>query len=140
MSFETPPLLGLATVRAKAKELAEHLGIRNFVIAGAPRGDGSPYVEVDKAYYFIIEERGIEFERRKTNDLDELLYWVFDSVTFTVASSFETRNRASNQDFRRMLFSKQEELLGELSPGWADRKADEHRAILNTHPFTDDGG
>lgn len=78
--------------------------MRNFVIAGAPRGDGSPYVEVGEAYYFIVEERGIELERRKTIDLDELLYWVFDGVTFTVASTFETRNREPNKDSRRLLF------------------------------------
>jgi len=108
-----------------------------LTIDSAPRGDGSPYIEISDAYHFVVEERGLELERRKTSDLDELLYWVFDGVTFTVASSFELRNRRPNEDSRRQLFAKQEELLNLASEAWGRRKEVEHEGVLANYPFND---
>jgi len=127
----------LVTVRAQAKNLADRLGIRNLIVYGTPRGDGSPHVEVSDAYYFVVQERGIELERRRTSDLDELLYWIFDTVTFAASSAFELRHRVPGQDVRRALFAQHEELLSRLSPAWRNRKVAEHRAILAKHPFQD---
>ena len=125
---------------ARAKDYADRIGIRDLTIADSPRGDGSPYIEVSDAYYFVVEERGLELERRKTSDVDELLYWVFDGVTFTIASSFELRNRKLGEDSRRQLFSKQEALLNLASEAWSHRKGHEHQAVLAMHPFHDVSG
>lgn len=137
MSLNPSHLVGLEAVRARATDYANRLGIRNLTIDSAPRGDGSPYIEISDAYHFVVEERGLELDRRKTRDLDELLYWVFDGVTFTVASSFELRNRRPNEDSRRQLFAKQEELLNLASAAWGRRKEVEHRAVLANYPFND---
>ena len=140
MSKHVPVVGDLDAVRRRAKEYADRLGIRNLIIATKPQGDGSPYVEIDDHYNFVIEERGLELERRRTKDLDELLYWFFDGITFTVSSSFELLHRKPHEDFRRQLFAKQEELLGYASSSWASRKAGEHQAILVKHPFQDATG
>ena len=137
MPLNASHLVGLDAVRASATDYAHRLGIRNLTIDSAPRGDGSPYIEISDAYHFVVEERGLELERRKTRDLDELLYWVFDGVTFTVASSFELRNRRPNEDSRRQLFAKQEELLNLASEAWGRRKEVEHKGVLANYPFND---
>lgn len=130
-------LVGIGTIRKKAKDLAKQIGELDFTIAGSPRGDGSSYIEVRGAYFFIVEERGIELERLKTSNLDELLYWIFDTMTFDKACDFELQNRKSGEDFRRQRFSKQETLLAQISPSWGQRKVEEHRTILERYPFSD---
>ena len=140
MSLNASLLVDLDAVRARATDYARRLGIRNLTIDSAPRGDESPYIEISDVYHFVVEERGLELERRKTRDLDELLYWVFDGVTFTVASSFELRNRRPNEDSRRQLFAKQEELLNLASEAWGHRKEVEHKGVLANYPFNDASG
>lgn len=48
----------------------------------------------------VVVERGIEWERRKTNDLDKLLYWIFANLTFSMAVEYELAHRVEGQDFR----------------------------------------
>lgn len=73
----------------------------------------------------------------KPSDLDELLYWIFKGATFSMAADFEVAHRRENEDFRRILFSKQIELLSQLSPEWALRMAEEHNRTLQDPPFRD---
>ncbi|UZW57322.1 immunity 63 family protein [Sphingobium sp. JS3065] len=137
MSDALPRQSDLTSIRTMVQEYGSQIGMSNTPLFGTPQGDGAPYVVVSDAYYFIVEERGIELERRKTNDIDELLYWIFCGVTFSMASDFELRNRKPGEDSRRQLFAKQEALLGQLSAQWRERKLEEHRRILTRHPFND---
>ena len=68
--------------------------------------DGAhPHIEVDsRSYHYIVVERGQEISRVTTDDLDELLYHVFESVTFELACKCELKHRVAHQDFRRLLF------------------------------------
>ncbi len=104
-----------------------------------PLGDATPYIAVDNFgyYHFIISERGIETERKSSQDLDDLLYWIFDSVTFSMACDYELNNRLKGQDFRRILFAKQEELIAILNKDWEERKRKEHSLILRGNTFED---
>lgn len=102
---------------------------------------GYPHVEVDKkGYHYVVVERGEELERKSTNDLKELLYWIFDHATFSMAIKYELDNRIEDKDSRRISFKKQEELLAILNPSWCDRKKLEHKEILKKHPFDDLAG
>jgi hypothetical protein len=127
----------LTCIRTMVKEYGSQIGAPDTELLGSPQGDGSPYVEVSDAYYFIVEERGVELKRQRTDDIDELLYWIFDGVTFSISSDFELRNRRPKEDSRRQLFAKQEALLGQISRQWRERKLEEHRRILVDHPFED---
>lgn len=99
---------------------------------------GHPHIELDlHGFHYVVVERGHEFERRTTRDPNELAYWVFDSVTFSMAADFELRNRKELQDCRRMMFQKQLELLKELDDSWMERKKRDHEAVLKEHPFDD---
>jgi Immunity protein 63 len=101
--------------------------------------DGArPHVEVDsRGFHYVVVERGQEQSRSTTPEQDELLRLIFDTITFDLACSFEARNRVGARDTRRLLFSKQVELLAKLSPSWAARKVDDHIEILREHPFDD---
>jgi len=99
--------------------------------------DGRPHIEVGDTYDWVVCERGSESERRRTLELDDLLYWTFQSVTFSLAVEWEFRHRASGQDPRRRLFRHQRELLSKLNPEWASRRDEELTTILREDPFDD---
>lgn len=80
--------------------------------------------------HWVVQERGIELERRTTLNRDELLYWVFQSVTFSMAADWEVLRRDHTEDFRRALFTKQFELLGRLHRPWVARRKAELGPIL----------
>lgn len=117
--------------------LAERLdgACRYLPTFGQSRQDGTPHIEVGDAYFFVTCERGSEFERRRTTDIDELLFWVFSTVTFSMSSDWEVRNRLAGEDSRRQLFAKQIQLLANLSADWAEREDAEHGRILAEYPF-----
>ncbi len=103
-----------------------------------PTHSGAPHVEiVDDTYHYVVTERGSEFERRKTKDPDELLYWLLYDVAFDMACQYEVEHRIEGQDFRRLMFEKKVEYMATLSPEWADRVRDHNASVLAEHPFSD---
>lgn len=107
------------------------------VIFSGPSYDGTPFVEFqDGSFFFIVSERGQEFERVVGN-AEQILFRVFKSLTSELAGNFELRNRVEGKDARRLRFSKQIELLGLLNPAWALSASKEHQEILYRHPFDD---
>jgi hypothetical protein len=102
------------------------------------RNDGTPNIEVgNSVYYYRALERDTVTLNRQTTDLNLLLYWIFSDITFSMACKYELANRNPNQDFRRIMFEHQVELLALLSPEWGERRTREHIKILETSPFND---
>lgn len=100
-----------------------------------------PHIEINSLqYHYVIIERGQEYERKSTNDIHELLYWIFKSITFNMAIDYEFNNRIESLDSRRIAFKKQEELLNILNPEWREKLENEHKLILEKHPFDDLSG
>ena len=60
-------------------------------------------------------------EHRTTDDPEELLYWSFESTTFSLASRWEVHHRDETKDSRVGLWRKQADLLHRLKPAWAHR-------------------
>ena len=106
---------------------------------GYSRDNAYPHVEIDKfgLLHYVVIERGKETERRTTKNLDELLYWIFQSITFSIASKYELNNRIEAQDCRRLMFSKQLGLLKLINSDWAIKRENELSVILQSHPFDD---
>ena len=130
-------LLATRTIQQRAKALAMRLGKPDFQLKSKPMHDGSAHVEVNDAYYLIATERGHEVDRRRTNDVDELLYWVMEGLPSSMSWNYELAHRREGEDARRQAFAEQVELLGTLSPDWAARKRREQADILQRHPFRD---
>ena len=105
----------LGGLRKAITHLAERIGAPNSLLPtfGNSLDGAHPHIEVDaRGLHFVVVERGQELDRKTTSDPNQLAYWVFQSVTFSMASDFELKNRIKKQDCRRILFLKQEELLG----------------------------
>jgi len=138
-TMQNANLVSLETIRTRIEHLAAEIDAPATYLPtfGNSRHDGSHHIELDRLYNWVVCERGSELQRRSTADLDELLFWVFSTVTFSMAVDFELAHRRSREDFRRQLFQKQEELLSKLSQPLADREARDHQAILQRNPFRD---
>ena len=84
-----------------------------------------------------MTERGSEFERRKTRESDELLYWFVSGDVSQLARDWELERRVEGQDSRRLWFAKELEMLDALNPEWAKRKELHQNNVLKEHPFND---
>ena len=109
--------------------------IKNLKIYNFPQPDGTPYIQILDKYYYIIEERGCEFERRVTENEDQLYYWIMSDVVFSMASKFELDHRIDSKDNRRILFSRELQLMANLSQVWYEVKKNEIEATLRNSPF-----
>ncbi|KAA5531600.1 hypothetical protein F0460_16010 [Paenimyroides baculatum] len=87
-----------------------------------------------------VRERGQIFEDKIAKDVDELLYWIFSGITFSMACDFELKNRIETQDCRRMIFEKQNELLKKLNDDWQEREIECQTNILKNYPIDDFAG
>lgn len=108
---------------------------------GSSRDGAHPHVEVrGGAYQYVVVERGLELERRRTPDYHELLYWVFADVTHQMAFAYELRHRVTGQDGRRLAFSMQMALMAKIDAAYAQRLRREIERILKKAPYRDDPG
>jgi hypothetical protein len=134
----------LDEIREKVQDLANKINASTDLLPtyGYSKDFAYPHIEVDKVglLHYVIVERGQEFERRTTDKLDELLYWIFASVTFSMASEYELKNTIEDKDCRRIMFDKQEQLLGQLNGTWRQIEKVKHQSILKNHPFDDLAG
>lgn len=103
-----------------------------------PRFDGSAHAEQDgNTYYYVQTERGVEFERRKTADPNELLFWFVQDLTSEIARDWEMDHRVASQDRRRMWFNKHIELLRDIDESWANLQETYYNDVLAKHPDDD---
>jgi hypothetical protein len=97
-----------------------------------------PSVEVDAdGYYYIVVERGTEIRRETTNKLDQLLFWVFEDASLSMAMREVRAGKLDNSDERRAYFSRQVELLEKLNAEWGESVRRKQAKILEKFPFDD---
>lgn len=133
-------VLSLAEIKQKVDTLAEKINAPEYALPtyGWSEQSARPHIEVnEQGYHFIVSERGEENRHETTSDLDELLYYIFDSATFEIACPYEAKHRKRGQDFRRGLFAYQELLIGKISDGFKDRLHQRHAEVLKNYPFDD---
>jgi len=138
--METKSLIEIQEIVKKLmQKLPEKIELNSILTFGDQEDLAKPNVEIDnyKNYNIIIIEKGQELERIVISKFDDLIYWIFEKITFRLASNYEMNNRNKNEDFRRILFKKQEQLLGVISDEWKTVKENEHSEILNVYPFKD---
>jgi len=96
-----------------------------------------PFIEIDRhRYNYVCRERGEEIFRKFPFDLNELLYEVFDNLTFEMATMWELKNRKKNEDFRLQLFAKQVDLMTRINKDFGERLNDRLQSILKFDPLT----
>jgi hypothetical protein len=132
--------LTLSEVKELIDQLAEKIDApqNSLPTYGYSEQSGRWEVIVDaEGYQLVAFERGKELERYITSDIDELLYKIFDGVTFWLACKYELAHRIQEQDSRRILFQHQFELMSAFSLNWGAQLQHEHDEILKKHPFDD---
>ncbi|CAJ0822247.1 Imm63 family immunity protein [Ralstonia flaminis] len=130
----------LAEIEVEVARLAERVAAPSnaYPTFGSTADFAHPHIEVGAGqYHYVVVERGAEVLRKSTSDLHELLYWVFDGVTFSMACAYELVHRVPGQDFRRLMFSKQVELLASIDPEMGRRGSEEIAETLRNAPFSD---
>ena len=89
-------------IKQRVEQLADQIHAPADVMPtyGFLRRDGTPNIEVDSvAYYYVNYDRNTKVFDRKTSDLDVLLNWVFEDITFIMASDYVRANRDPKVDF-----------------------------------------
>ena len=135
-------MVTLSEIKAEVDRRAALIGASGRVLPTYGHSDdfGYPHIEVDeRGYHYVVVERGNELERTTTPSLDELLYRIFNGVTFSLAVNYEVQHRIAGEDCRRQIFRHQIELLSRLDARWAARCSKEKGRILRENPFRDFG-
>jgi len=130
----------LTEIKNEVSRLAERIGApaKIWPTYGKSEDFARPHIEVDsRGYHYVVVERGEEFQRITTQDLDELLCKIFQNITFSLACDYELAHRVENQDCRRSVFRHQIELLSKISLAWAERESERQEEVLRQHPFDD---
>lgn len=130
----------LAEIEVEVARLAERVTAPSnaYPTYGHTADFARPHIEIGAGqYHYVVVERGTEVLRKSTSDLGELLYWIFDGVTFTLACAYELEHRIPGQDFRRLMFSKRLELLASIDPEMGRRGSEAIAETLRNAPFDD---
>lgn len=128
----------LKQLRAELVEIGERLGggarpAHYFIIPDKPDGLATPYLEIaGHEYHFVVNERGIEIERKVTLSDDEILYWFADCGVCALASHFAALNKSPDEEFRVRYFRKQFYLMLSIKCEWATRKKNELKTIIQS--------
>ena len=130
-----------STIRKKIREFGKKINAPSHLLSVRSTGDGfgNPHIEIGKnEYFYVVTERNMEFERRKTNNFDKLLYWLLSDIVFIMASKFELENRNPDEDSRRQLFAKEINLMEKIDPKFVKWKKEEISKILANNPYEDE--
>jgi hypothetical protein len=133
-------MIDFSTIQKKVYELGAKGGIPiNYLkIFNSSPQDGTPHIQLnDETYDYVIEERGCEFSRRKTSNLDELLYWILNDASSRYAFDYELQNRIPDQDPRRIAFSLKIEIMKNISPDWSYQIQKHVNETLKNSPYVD---
>ena len=88
-------------------------------------------------YRYITAERGTIYRDEGAADLHRFLYYPLQDITHYIAGQYELDHRQPDQDFRRILFAKQLELLAAAHPDYAAWRKAEIDTVLQQHPYRD---
>lgn len=95
----------------------------------------SIYVSNSK-YYYVIMERGKINKKYERENLDDILYPLFESITFSLACDYELKHRRDNEDSRKQIWEKQLKLLGKIDVHFEENCEKEIKSILEIAPYS----
>ena len=128
----------ISSIRKKVREFGKKVNApkKFLTIRSATDGLGTPHIEINgRGFHYVVSERGTEFRRDTTSDIHTLLYWIFKGIVFQMASEYELKHRKSEEDFRRLLFSKTLDLFKKLDNQWYEWEKKNIENILKETPY-----
>lgn len=99
--------------------------------------DARPSITVDEnGYNYIIQERREIISWKKTRDIEEIIYLIFNDLVSDIAHETEEYKTKVDlvKDSRVVLFNKELELMKLLSNEFYERKKKEIEEILKQYP------
>lgn len=135
-------MVSLNEIKILINEMSKKINapISELLTFGITRDDGTPCVQIEgEIYYYVARDRSVTTLQKQTHDVNELLFWVFNDVTFHMATKYEVRNREKGVDPRRQIFSYQLGLLEKLDPSWVKKEEEIIEKILLDSPYMDRG-
>jgi hypothetical protein len=129
----------LSEIQKMIETLAKQIDVPQYLLPTYNNTLEGSHIEIDRkgSLYYFETERGQENLRYLAKDIDDLLYKVFKGATLMMAANYELKHRIKGQSTRRVMFAKQERMLGVLDEKWRLRCIQEHEQILIEHPFDD---
>lgn len=127
----------LIEIKQKVEKIASQIEVNVNLLPhfGISERDGTPHIEVDESnYFYLVYDRNVKSVNKKTQDANELLYWIFSDITFNMGVSYELENRKPDVNHRKVIFSRQLELLEQINSDWKKRRENEIAEILNKNP------
>jgi hypothetical protein len=134
-------MITIQDVYTQVNELARQIGAAAAFLPTFGTSDlsGKPYIVIKgETFYYLAWDRGAVTLNRQTDDLQELLYWIFADITYQMGVAYEAEHRVPDLDPRRLAFKKQLDLLDGLQPSWKALRQEEIRDILVKHPYRDE--
>ncbi|MES2526554.1 MAG: Imm63 family immunity protein [Bdellovibrionota bacterium] len=84
--------------------------------------EGQYVIKENGVYQLWYTERGESGKIIESANMDDVLYLLFEGITQSLVTTFESRNRNPKSiDTRRDWFPLQEELMGHLSTEWREK-------------------
>lgn len=127
----------LTRIRVAVERRATEIGApsRWLPTFGYSIDSGYPYVLVadDGSLHYMVTDCGRVLRDDSTTDIDELLYWIFATITNRMATD-RSRHPSTVDDpdgRRRAMFRHQLELLGSLHPSWTARMRHEFGDLVD---------
>lgn len=91
----------------------------------------------ENGYHYLIVEGKVELKHIIAEEIEELLYYIFGDITSDMAFEYEVENSIEDQDYRRIYFQKQLELLSIINQAYYEEKKAELEEQLKINPFND---
>lgn len=99
--------------------------------------DGCNLYFDNNKYYYVAMERGRINKKIESDDEIELLYYIFNSITLSLASKYSSQHKVVNKDQRRVMFKKQLELLEKINLYYRQKREKNIKDILKEAPYND---
>ena len=134
----------LSILKSKIYKLGSKLGLSNdsdlyplFSNDEHVFSDGVSVYSDESGYHYIETERGKPVKKIDCNSIEDILYYIFEDITFSLALNYELEHRRANEDSLRLLFDKQLKLLNRISADYANKYQCKIDEILKKHPYKD---
>ena len=117
------------------KLLPANRPIGYYLAFGNPVGDEISTIVIDShGYNYVFSERGRE-TRDTTEDISELLYWVFKDIIISISHEYVAMPGYS---LKRTWYKFQLELLRKINPEFAEKRKIEMNNSIEKFPFDDE--
>ena len=125
-------------------EAGTKIGLKNdsnlypvFSLNNTAFSDGATIYITNNEYHYVVTERGKINKHIKSCEIDDILYPLFESITFNIACKYELEHRKADKDSTRLIWKKQLELLETINPQFKDSCQADIEKILKIAPYRD---